>query len=170
MCYPYTTFDVVTNNSIQLQQHTTTNNNTHTHHTSYTNSRNEDAGAELQATQKTHASEVEEILQDAADKINAFKAKLAAAKQNGATAKALSVLKKQHRSEKEEAMSDFKDYKRTVRDREDKLQKEFGLKVDGLRTTLETTKDKFKQRGKKKSKIVSDLSESVVCLEYNVPP
>ena len=158
----------------QFNTTTTTYNNkqqhTHTHHTSYTNSRNEDAGAELQATQKTHASEVEEILQDAADKINAFKAKLAAAKQNGATAKALSVLKKQHRSEKEEAMSDFKDYKRTVRDREDKLQKEFGLKVDGLRTTLETTKDKFKQRGKKKSKIVSDLSESVVCLEYKLPP
>ena len=112
------------------------------------NTRNEDFQADLSSTKSSHASEVEEILQDAADKINAFKTKLAAAKQNGATAAALQKLKKQHRSEKEEALAEFTDYKKTVRDREDKLRKEFGVKVDGLRTTLETTKDKFKTRVK----------------------
>ena len=66
------------------------------------NTRNEDFQVDLKSTQSSHASEVEEILQDAADKINAFKAKLAKAQQNGATAVALQKLKKQHRSEKDE--------------------------------------------------------------------
>ena len=59
------------------------------------NQRNEDFQSELQSERMDHQSEVEEILQDAASKINAFKAKLEDAKQRGATASALKKLKKQ---------------------------------------------------------------------------
>ena len=67
------------------------------------NTRNEDFQSELKSAQRSHAGEVEEILQDAADKINAFKKKLESAKQHGATAAALQKLKKQHRAERDEA-------------------------------------------------------------------
>ena len=110
------------------------------------NTRNEDFQSELQHSQTSHAHEVEEILSDAADKINAFKAKLANAKKDSATAVALSRLKKQHKSEKEEAMNDFNTFKTNVRDREDKLRKEFGIKVEGMIKKMEDTKGKFQLR------------------------
>ena len=63
------------------------------------NTRNEDFQTELKAQEQTHQCEVEEVLQDAANKINAFKEKLSAAKKNAATAATLTKLKKQHRKE-----------------------------------------------------------------------
>ena len=110
------------------------------------NTRNEDFQSELKSAQRSHAGEVEEILQDAADKINAFKKKLAAAKQNGATAAALQKLKKQHRAERDEAMSEFAAFKKTVRAREETLRKTFGDKVDAMRQQLDGSRDKFKAR------------------------
>ena len=55
------------------------------------NTRNEDFSIDLKAEKQSHANEVEEILQDAADKINKFKSQLAKAKQNSATANATDI-------------------------------------------------------------------------------
>ena len=78
------------------------------------NTRNEDFDINLKAEKENHANEVEEILQDAADKINKFKAQLAKAKQNSATANALKKLRSQHEREREEAMNEFSKYKSRV--------------------------------------------------------
>merc|ERR1711991_973235 len=81
------------------------------------NTRNEDFSIDLKAEKQSHASEVEEILQDAANKINKFKSQLAKAKQNSATANALKKLRSQHEREREDALSEFTNYKARVQKR-----------------------------------------------------
>ena len=110
------------------------------------NTRNEDFSIDLKAEKQSHANEVEEILQDAADKINKFKSQLAKAKQNSATANALKKLRKQHEEERDEAMGEFSKYKERVQKREDSLRKEFKQKVNNMKKDLDCAKKKFKQR------------------------
>ena len=117
------------------------------------NTRNEDFDINLKAEKENHANEVEEILQDAADKINKFKAQLAKAKQNSATANALKKLRSQHEREREEAMNEFSKYKSRVQKREDSLRKEFKEKVGGMKRDLDGAKKTFKQRLKAFSEI-----------------
>ena len=110
------------------------------------NTRNEDFSIDLKAEKQSHANEVYEILQDAADKINKFKSQLAKAKQNSATANALKKLRKQHEEERDEAMGEFSKYKERVQKREDSLRKEFKQKVNNMKKDLDCAKKKFKQR------------------------
>ena len=124
------------------------------------NTRNEDFSIDLKAEKQSHASEVEEILQDAANKINKFKAQLAKAKQNSATANALKKLRKQHEEEREEAMGEFAKYKERVQKREDSLRREFKDKVGNMRKDIDCAKKKFKQR-------LKDFKEAQETLKSN---
>ena len=110
------------------------------------NTRNEDFDVNLRAEKKNHANEVEEILKDAADKINKFKAQLAKAKENSATANALKQLRSQHEKERDAAMKEFSVYKGRVQTREDSLRKEFKEKIRGMKKDLDGAKKLFKSR------------------------
>ncbi|CAN0408523.1 unnamed protein product [Discosporangium mesarthrocarpum] len=87
------------------------------------NTKNEDHQARaIDASPSNHKKEMQDILKDAATKIQSFKDQLASKKGHLNAQAQMEKLRQKHEKEKKEAMVEFRAFKRTVRDREEQTQ------------------------------------------------
>eukprot|EP00854_Cymbomonas_tetramitiformis_P021696 gene21696-26096_t len=112
------------------------------------NNKNEDHDFDLQELSEQYESEIEQILRDAADKINAFKTQLEAQRDDSRTAEALKTLTKQHEEEKAKAMAEFSAFKNKVKERESQLQSSSNTQLEQLTKEVTHAKAEFQKRQK----------------------
>ncbi len=110
------------------------------------NTRNDDHQEGIDALNKSHETEIEDILKDASNKLNQFKLQLDAKKKEGDVAKKLEVLKGQHQKEKADAMAEFAAYKKDVKEREVRLKGEFQNRLESVNGQLEDVRNSFERR------------------------
>eukprot|EP00940_MAST-03C_sp_MAST-3C-sp2_P001864 g1864.t1 len=117
------------------------------------NCRNEDSHEELDAMATRHEKDMEEIMKDAADKINRFKSRLAKQKKDAKTAGAIEALKKQHRKEKEEALQALADLKKRSKQQQREIHKTMQARLALLQKEVSDVRAGFE---KKKSALQKD--------------
>ena len=113
------------------------------------NTKNEDHQAAINSLGVAHKSEMEEILSDAAAKLNKFKDELSKRKTQKAVHAELTKLKKQHKAEKAEAMKAFECFKTTVVTREEDAKGQYRQKVKAMQAEVDAMKEKFAQKLKR---------------------
>eukprot|EP00941_MAST-03F_sp_MAST-3F-sp1_P005126 g5126.t1 len=124
------------------------------------NTRNEDNEAELDHLTRQHESELEQILSDAARKLNHFKSLLEERKEQAATKEALDKLVKQHLMEKKAALTEFKEFKKKVRAKENANAKEAANALSALRRDVTEAKNRFKKQADDFFKVSAELTKS----------
>eukprot|EP00501_MAST-03F_sp_TOSAG23-6_P002367 GSMAST32.ASY1.ANO1.2473.1 assembled CDS len=124
------------------------------------NTRNEDNEAELDQVSLQHESEMDQILKDAAKKLNHFKDLLDQRKEQAATKGLMDQLISQHDQEKKAALAEFKDYKKTMRNRQHQLEKDMIRQVNSLKRDVSDAKEKFKKKLSEFSKVSNKLEKS----------
>jgi len=121
------------------------------------NTVNEDHAGELDAVQRQHKSEVQEMLRDAASKLAKFKDAVAG-KKDDANARALvEQQKKRHEKEKEQCLQQWK---KEMAEGEQKLHADYGDRIAILSRDVANVKAKFSDAAKVFSDAASKMSAS----------
>jgi len=110
------------------------------------NNKNEDHDFDLQELSEQYESEIEQILRDAADKINTFKSQLEAKSADKNTAEAIKAIGRQHEEEKAKVMAEFNVFKQKVKEKEDMIQSSADSTITSLTREMQAMKDEFAAR------------------------
>ena len=95
------------------------------------NTKNEDHALELESLNAQHESEIDQILRDAADKINRFKEQISQRKAQAEATAMLDRMTTQYEAEKKEAREEMRTFKLKARDVEEDLHRTYETKVCG---------------------------------------
>jgi len=122
------------------------------------NTRNDDHEQEMAALAAQHESEINGILQDAANKINRFKDALAKQREAAKEATTVRMLQERHEDERASVLAQFEEYKRTVKERERAQQTEFASRLRDMKRSMDEAKDRFRDRMEQFAKAAKDLA------------
>ena len=110
------------------------------------NNRNEDHEFDLSDLSEQYESEIEQILRDAAEKMNTFRAQIELSKEQGLAANAVARLKEEHEAARRQALADYEQLKKEYADREAKIKLEADGQVYELTQEVLDIKHKFQQQ------------------------
>lgn len=121
------------------------------------NTKNEDSDDQIEGLKKQHESEVDQILRDAAKKLNQFKDRLEKRQSVEATQEVLKQLRQQHKEQRTAALKEFEQMKKEATAREAKKTKAFQERMVELREEVDGVRSKFKARLAELSKLAKTL-------------
>ena len=110
------------------------------------NNRNEDQEFDLQDQAEHYESEIEQILRDAAERMNTFRAKIEVQKEQGLAAAAVGRLREEHEEERKQSLQELERLKREAKAREDALRREAETQIRGLSQEVLDIKQKFQEQ------------------------
>ncbi|KAK9810350.1 hypothetical protein WJX72_009243 [[Myrmecia] bisecta] len=110
------------------------------------NSKDGDRDFDMQSMAGEYESEIEQILRDAADRVNAFKQQLETKREDNRIQEVVKELQAQHDAARQEALAQFEAYKQRTKDAETALHKAAEMKMNALTGQVDTVRQELQQR------------------------
>jgi predicted nucleic acid-binding Zn-ribbon protein len=115
----------------------------------------------MDAVTSNHQHEIQQILKDAAARINKFKEDVEVRQTQLNQDHRLSVLQKKWDEEREAASQDVKNYKKKMDEREKRIGAEYQQKYDNLKGEVETMNGKFQERIREFESVQQSLKQQL---------
>ena len=134
------------------------------------NNKNEDHGHDLADVSEQYETEIEQILRDTADKINAFKRMMEQRAEEAKNQNVVDALRAEHEAQKAAAMREFEEFKRRAGQRDDEATMAAGkanAQIADLAAEVEEAKAGFAKRLKEMEKSLKEAQAAAGAAAHN---